>query len=223
MPKKIVWKFNQSNSTLSVSEESNEADNEKAFSFKLTRYKNKETFQESLRIESFYNGAENGYIDTFIYSLDNDLKQLKKYGVAFSVHVYSDLKQEIENVYLSLSPIEPAYDENAPKTVDKIVMKAILEMIGEVINVFELNDGYYHIPVEQFNLLIEESEFNEYDITSIKKWLSINDFIKCGIGRFTNLIRVNGKPTRVISFYADKMKDYQNNDSTATESRQINE
>lgn len=223
MPKKIIWEFNHSESTLSVSEESKEAENEKAFSFKLTRYKNKETYQESLRIESFYNGAENGYIDTFIYSLDNDLKQLKKYGVAFSGIVYTGLKQEIENVYLSLSPIEPAYDENAPKTVDKIVMKAILEMIGEVVNVFGLDEGYYHIPVEQFNLLIDESEFKEYNITSIKEWLSKNNFIKCGIGRFTNLVRLNQKPTRVISFYADKIKDYPKDDNTATESRQMNE
>ena len=202
--KKIEWDFDKDNGIIFVSDKSKDADIEKAFSFKLTRYKNNSTYEESLRVESFYNGIQNGYVDTFIYSLDKDLKKLMRFGVAFSGIVYADLQKEIENIYLSLK-IFASEDENGPKMVDKEVMEHILQMIGEFIKEFDIKDKYYHIPVEQFNLLIEESDFSKYDIISIKKWLAENKYIKCGIGRLTNLVRVKEKPIRVISFNASEM------------------
>jgi len=66
MAKRVLWDFNEDNNTFSVSSKSTEADNEKLFTFKKPKYKSKETFEESLRIESFLDGAENGHIDTFI-------------------------------------------------------------------------------------------------------------------------------------------------------------
>jgi len=215
MPKKIVWLFDEKNGILSISNESKEADSEKAFSFKLTRYKDSTSHEESLKITCYYddgvNGSQNnGNINTHIYDLDKDLKGLMKYGVAFSGVLFSDLQQQIQKVYLQLTVQPPEKDPNAPKMVDDSVMQEILSMIGECIKAFDFDDKFYNIPVEQFNQLIEDSEYRVYSLKEIKIWLADQSkgYTKCGKGRLTNIVRIKDKPTRVISFYADKIEKY---------------
>ena len=126
--------------------------------------------------------------------------------MAFSGIVFASLQNEIEKVYLPMNVVDPLVDPNAPKLVDNTVMQSVLSMIGDVIGEFDLKDGYYHIPVDVFNQLIQESDYTDYDLGSIKEWLAnpANGYIKCGVGRLTNLVRIKDKPTRVISFKKKK-------------------
>ena len=51
---KITWNFDGTDTI--------DAGNTSPFSFKLERYKDSNTFEESLKISSFVNGADNGFI-----------------------------------------------------------------------------------------------------------------------------------------------------------------
>lgn len=206
MAKFTGWDFEKD--TIYIKDERKDAEREKAFSFKLTRYKDKNTHEESLRIESFYKGNENGYIDTHIYDLGADLKKLKRYGVAFERSVYMNLQKKIEEVYLSLDRVDPDENPNAPKHIDDSIMNEMISMIGDFAEQYELIDGCYHIPVENFNELIQESVYNEYNISEIKEWLKKYNYIKTGIGRYTNVKRIRNKATRVISVIKAKIDSY---------------
>ncbi|NMA95277.1 MAG: hypothetical protein GX974_04485 [Clostridiales bacterium] len=223
MSKRILWAFDQKD-TIYVKEESKKAGNEKSFKFKLTRYKNSQTHEERLRIESFLEGNENGYIDTSIYNLDKDIKDFRKYGVAFSDIVYMDLRQEILKRYLSLETITAEQDDNAPKMVNPVIMDIILRMIAEAAEQYgKSGDGRYNIPIVDFNDLINKSEYGEYDLNSIKKWLKDKGYTKCSIGRTSTLARLkkNQNPTRVISLYADKIEKYINVEDKKNKENQI--
>ena len=69
-------------------------------SFALTRYKDPTTYEEFLKVQSLYNGEDNGNIQTSLENLNRDLEKLKKYGVAFSNVQLGALKVEIDKVYL---------------------------------------------------------------------------------------------------------------------------
>ncbi|NOW84606.1 hypothetical protein B0H39_002487 [Clostridium beijerinckii] len=197
----LYWEFDDKTGTLSISKKSVGYDFERQYSFVLTRYKDKYTHEESLKINSFYNCKENGCICTYIYSLDKDLKKLMRYGVAFDKILYADLQQQIEKVYLQLKEdYSKSKEKTETKDFEEKELKNFLEMISEVIKEFEFKTGYYHIPVEQFNLLVEESGYSDYDLKGIKEILSKKDYIKCGKNRLTNIVRIGTKPIRVISF-----------------------
>ncbi|MGH4117922.1 hypothetical protein [Clostridium sp.] len=223
--KKILWETDKAAGTIKVSNKSIKYEIEQSFSFKLTRYKNKK-YEESLRIECFYNDGKNGVVDTFIYRLDKDLKDFMKYGVAFSELVYKDFQKEIEKAYMYLEATDPVEDENAPKMVDDKIMEGtegILSMIGSVITEFHTKDEYYHIPVEEFNMLINESDFKIYDLVKIKEWLSKKKFLKCVKGRTTNIVRLKPteKPIRVISINVSEIEKYIPNKSEDIEKERV--
>lgn len=202
--KKVIWEFDEKEEKIFVSDKSTGAHVEEPFSFILKRYKDADTKEEHLEIKCKYNEEDNGTVSTYIYNLSKDLKEFLKYGIAFSNTIYNDLEMEIRKHYLELKRNDI---EKVHKDAD---MQSIFDMICEVIKTFDdgATEEYYNIPVEQFNSLIEESKYSKkYDLITIKKWFmnEDNQYIKCGKGRLSNIVRIKGKPTRVISFYREKI------------------
>ncbi|WP_101909251.1 hypothetical protein [Marasmitruncus massiliensis] len=176
-------------------------DFEKMFSFQLRRKKVIQTYQEHLIIESFYNNEPNGSIETNIYSLGKDLKQFMQYGVAFSSIVYADLQNEIEKNYLTL-PIQYV------NLYEKKLTDDILHLVAELCSEYELVDGFYDIPVDQFNKSIQDSEYSDHDLKEIKKMLKDLNYTQCNTGRYSYLTRINEKPTRVMRIKAKELNQY---------------
>ena len=85
--KNVRWEFDKANATIYVSDDSVKADNEKRFSFKIERYKDEVTREESLKVLSILDGKENGSIVTSILNLSDDIKQLKRFGVVLGIHI----------------------------------------------------------------------------------------------------------------------------------------
>lgn len=229
MSKKIIWEFDKDNGIIFVSDKSTEADKEKDFTFKLTRYKYFPSKKESMKIECKYKNEENGHIETSIQGLEKDLLKFMEYGVVFSRSIYADIRQKIENCYLLLEYNEMDDSNDEKIKLDELVKKQVLEMIGAYLSCDEPVNGLYHIPVEEFKSLLSESEFYKYDIKDIKAWLmSTNEpYIKCVEGRTDNLIRINKKPTRAISFYLKPMesiiKKYKSDNNDESDKEQKDE
>ena len=189
---KIVWMFNE--------EDTIEAGNATPFSFKLERYKDDSTHEESLKISSFLNGSDNGFIVTTIYNLEKDITQLMKYGVVLSAIEFKDLHKEIQKNYLKLKtvPISLDSDPRFDELIDSIkeYAKGNKDLIG---------DGLFKIPVIEFNELSEDCGFYGYEIKALRGQLNSQDYIHTSGGRFAIVARVRNKTTRVIAFKLDKL------------------
>lgn len=124
-----------------------------------------------------------------------------QYGVAFSPIVYADLQNEIEKNYLTL-PIQYINLYEKKPTDD------ILHLVAELCSEYELVDGFYDIPVDQFNKSIQDSEYSDHDLKEIKKMLKDLNYTQCNTGRYSYLTRINEKPTRVMRIKANELNQY---------------
>ncbi|PYG86771.1 hypothetical protein LY28_02797 [Ruminiclostridium sufflavum DSM 19573] len=198
--KKVIWKFNEGN-TIIVSEESVRAENEKRFSFKLERYKDSDTFEESLKITSYLRGKENGSIVTSILDLDSDIKQLRKYGVVLENTYYRDLYKTIEQNYLDISEtsVTLGADDNR-----------ITDLIGQVKLYVEgdktlIKDDLCYVPVNMFNDLAYDCGYSSYEMKTLRASLDKQGYLHTVGDRYAILARINGKPERVIAFDRKKL------------------
>lgn len=189
------------NSVIRVSQETFRQMNTVAkFHFKLTRYKDLTTHLESLKIDSFFEGKENGSITTTIYSLEDDIKELMKYGVAFSAIVFRDMRKVIEENYLLLNTVPVTVESD--KRFNSLI-KLVDGIIGEQ---EDKGRGYCSIPVKEFDELAKECEYNDYEIRALREKLANGGFIQTGNGRYTVTERIKDKPVRVIRFNIAEVK-----------------
>ena len=105
MAQKLVWLFDVNDQTFSVDPNCEDYGKYGMLSFALTRCKDVVTQEELLTVQSLYNGADNGSIQTSLDDLDKDLGKPKKYGVALSNLQLGYLKTEIDKVYLQLDVV----------------------------------------------------------------------------------------------------------------------
>lgn len=212
--KRVYWKFiNDTNKKIGEviidEEESTEVEQEKKFKFILKRYKNNK-HEEWLKIKNYYNGHENGQIETSISNIDKDIRNFERYGVAFDGFSYASLALFIRHNYLELEINEE--NENDVILTSQ-VFNNIVQMLSEAIGEYydsteESSVELYDIPIDEFNNIIEDSEYNRYKLSDIRNKLKEEKYIKCGQGRTSRLARINkGKnPVRVISFFKEKLK-----------------
>ena len=225
--KRVYWEFDKEK-TVYISAESSEADLEKQFKFELTRHKNKR-HEEWLEIQCKYKDEDNGRIQTCLSDLDKDIRKFEKFGVAFDGFVYASLALVIRKNYLLLEPSKEKNESEAVLTDE--VFKKILEMIVDIVKEYYSDNkddkDVYNIPVEDFNSYIEDSEYNMYKISDIRQCLKDNEYIECGQGRTSKLVRLgNGsKPVRVISFIKEKIDNYKSyvNNAKSNEHSKENE
>lgn len=206
--KRIHWEFSDKEQKIFISQDSIQADLEKQFEFKLKRYKNNK-FEEWLKIKCLYNGAENGKIETCLSDLDKDIRKFERFGVAFDGFAYASLALCIRSNYLKLLINEEHLNDTVltEEAFNKI-LQMFCEVIGECYDFKEKSStDTYDIPVEEFNSIVEDSEYNIYKLFDIRERLKEKKYIKCGQGRTSRQVRLDkGKnPVRVISFFKQKI------------------
>lgn len=196
--KTAAWKFVEPN-ILEVSDDSPEVCMEKLFSFKLTRYKDEVTCEESLKIESFRECEFNGAIITTPYNLENDITELKRYGVMFSPLAFRELRLAIEKIYIFL--------ENTPISLADNRLNDLVSMVKELVdgNSDLVETDFCYVPVNQFNGLAEDCGYYPYEIKSLRSSLVKTGYTRKQGERYTVLHRINGKPERTIAFFQSKM------------------
>ena len=198
-PKKVIWEFVKPDK-VRVSDESNKADAEKKFEFVLTRYKDSDTHEEILKIESFIDQKENGSIITTPCTLDSDITYLKRYGVMFSPIVYRDLRKVIEENYLDIheEPVSLADTDKRDELIEQVIeyVKGDSDLV---------ESDFCYVPVNQFNGLAEDCGYYAYEIKTLRASLAQSGYIRKQGDRFTVLHRINNKPERTIAFYQDKL------------------
>ncbi len=196
-----TWKF------LGGEEQTFYQNDEAMYTFIAKREKHPQTHEEQLIITCENNSIENGTLVTNLYHLERDIRQFQKYGVALKDIEFSDLAHKIREEYLNIK-LEIANI----KTIDASVIKGIIELIKEYIEVaFDKDDKEkdknkeFIIPVKDFEELLTES-YKDFSCIEIRKVLAENNYIITQKGRTSKLVRRNGKPTRVIAFDLSKLQ-----------------
>lgn len=212
---KIDWKFNGVDMI--------GAGDTTPFSFKLERYKNSSTYEEGLKVYSFVNGVDNGFIVTTIYNLEKDIEQLMRYGVVLSTLEFRDLKKAIEDNYLKLEPVSISLDSDSRFDELIALVKEFIE--GESNKTGVIKGELCYVPVNDFNKLAEDCEFYEYEIRALRGQLKDKGYIHTTGNRFAGVTKINDKSVRAIAFKRDKLgvavpvskKDKQSKKSDADE------
>ena len=197
--KKIVhWVFD--NGAVKVSEDSIQAETEQRFSFKLTRYKDSNTYEESLKIDCFLDGADNGSITTDICSLENDLKEFRRYGVALSTIDFRDIRKVIEDNYLQLDCTAISLESDSR-------FSDLLEIVKEYVQQADylVTESFAYVRVSDFNGIAEDCGYYPYETRTLRLKLADMGYLRKQGNRFAGLVRLRDKPERVISFYRDKL------------------
>lgn len=207
--KKIVWKYDQQASNMCMyinHDESKKCELEKQFKFKLERYKDSETHEESLKITNYKNDNENGTIVTSVVDLEKDIVKFKRYGVVLGDTYFRDLAKQIELVYLQIPEQAVTLAANDER------MSGLLSQIIDYIEEFpdtKANEFCY-IPVQIFNDLAKDNGYYEHEIKSLRKALSDAGFIRVDSGRYAILKRMKDKPERVLAFVKSKLMEIKN-------------
>ena len=199
--KRVYWEFNADTATISVSENSVLADNEKRFSFVLVKYKDPETHEESLEIKSFRDNAENGSIMTSLVKLKSDITQLLKYGVLLSKIDFESLSLAIFDNYLSL--------EDTTVTVGSDVrFNDLLFMAKDYFAASKdfVDQEFCYMPVGHFNELASECGYSTVEMKALREKLAKDKLIRVQSKRYAILCRIKGRPERVICFFREKLR-----------------
>lgn len=171
------------------------------FSFRLERYKDDSTHEESLKINSLLDGSENGFIVTTIYNLEKDITQLMKYGVVLSAIDFRDLQQEIVNNYLKLKPVPINLGSDSRFTE---LITSVREYVDG--NADLITNVFCYIPVNDFNTLAEDCGFYEYEMKMLRGQLKDKGYIHTAGKRYTTVTRIKNKAVRAIAFKRNKLK-----------------
>lgn len=199
--KKVIWEYDGEKSEIRVSDNSIKADAEKRFTFKLERYKDSETREESLKITCFLDGKKNGFIVTSICDLENDIKQFRRFGVVLENTYYRDLYKTIELNYLDIHDSEISSAEINSKMTDLISqIKLYLADDKDLIT-----QDLCYVPVNMFNDLAHDCNYYDFEMKSLREALYKDGYIRTMSGRYAILTRIKDKPERVIAFYRDKL------------------
>lgn len=217
---KLEWTFNNNQIAVNIPKGYKKGDNldiDRAipFIFKLTVYKDADTQRETLYIECLKNNVLNGAVESTLTGLGGSLREFMDYGVAFKPVVYAGLQKTIELHYMDIHYGNPSANAS-------IFTKAF-NTIGDFASSYapvkkatEHDDGMYHIPVADFDLLLIESGIPSYQLQSIKAEMKKRGYIKTGQGRYSNLKRLGAGAvtTRVISIIKDAFAEYLSADET---------
>ena len=201
--KKLEWLFVAEDQTFSVDPNCEDYGKYGMLSFALTRCKDVVTHEEFLTVQSLYNGADNGSIQTSLENLDKDLGKLKKYGVALSNLQLGYLKTEIDKVYLQLDVVPvntqtPSF--SAAELAEVVETIRVYLKDGE----FAPEDGKYYMPVKEFEELFDDSSISP---VAIRKVLLEHGYIEGSNGRTSVLKKLDKKPVRMVAFKEDKFPE----------------
>ena len=194
-----MWKFDKETQLLTNSNKSYESQ----FQFKLSREKNDTTYEEKLVIECLDNGNPNGIVVTDLLNLEKDIKKFMKYGVAFSGIVFADIVQAVKNEYVNIN-VEYACI-NSKMVTDEVIM-GVIELVREYCNEDIEKNKEIIFTTSEFEELLVDTEYEEYDIKEIRKALADREYLVTKGNRTSKLKKINGKPVRVISFISEKLK-----------------
>lgn len=199
--KKLEWVYDEKAQKFSVSDGCEDFVKYNMLSFVVTRCKDTVTHEESMIVQSLYDGTDNGSIRTSLESMGKDLGKLRKYGVALSSLQLGELKVEIDKVYLQM---KVQYTNTPENELTAEELKGIMEAIaislkeGKYLN----EKGMYYMPVKDFEDLFDDSEM---PALMIRKILLKEGYIEGNNGRTAILKKLDKKPVRVIAFYESKL------------------
>lgn len=198
----VVWCFDRNTSIMSVNiDKSAKAELEGQFSFKLERYKDSDTHEESIKITNYKNGSENGVVVTSILDLASDITKFKKFGVVIGDTYFRDLVKQIELIYLEIDEVPVTFDNDDGRMNDLI--SQVKEYVTGSSDLVEKD--FCYIPVTMFNGLVEDCGYRSYEMKTLREQLSKGGYIHMKSGRFAILKRIKDKPERVVAFYREKL------------------
>lgn len=184
--------------------------NEKHFKFHLTRLKDPDTKREVLRIKAWENEEEITKIETSLGNLYDALLSLRDYGIVFSDdNGRMKLKRKIEQSYTSITKETMNVFENKEKSKFDNFMDTMVEYVDALKEPYN-EKGFCNIRVAEFDQIALDCNYKEYEIQGLRKQLKENKCIYTKGDRYAILVRLNEKPTRVISFYKDAIEKYRN-------------
>lgn len=190
---KIDWKFNGVDTI--------DSDGGTQFSFKLERYKDSDTYEESLKIYSIDGEKDNGFIITSIFNLSRDIEKLKKYGVLLSAIDFRDIEKLIEANYLKLEPVTVSLDSDT--RFDELIEAVKEHMNG---NKDMITNDLCYILVNDFNDLVKDCGFYEYEMRALRGQLKDKGYILTKGNRYAIPARIKkDKVVRAIAFKRDKL------------------
>lgn len=196
-------------------------ENADRFIFHVRRYKDKATKEEHLNIKVYETGSKDTCAEierVSLNDLENKLINLRVYGVLLGRKHFPKIRQEIEKAYLEMIP---RYVDDST-VLTKAVVNEIYELFVRYIKEVGINadNGFYHIPVDEFKEYISDTKYNKYKYSDIRSGLArfekeVNGKsvkgTKCSYGRNDNTIAIpkSNKRIKVISFVQEVVDSYQ--------------
>lgn len=186
--------------------------NEEHYSFVTTRLKDQTTKKEVLCIRAYLKNEENGVIETSVDKLDEALLSFREYGIVFSDdNIRLKLKRRIEQEYMNIKLETIAGTEENNEKEDKLdaFMAGLNEFIHALKEPFN-KAGWCCLTVSEFDQLALDCGYLQFEIRNLRKQLKEKGYIHTVGDRYAIMVRYNNKPTRVIAFIKDKIKDHPN-------------
>lgn len=175
------------------------------FTFDIVRLKEKETRLERLLIQAYYDSADYGTLVTSIGKLYSDIIKLADNGVNMKRKAFVELSKIIDDSFYDLQIEEK---ESVGNNIPEETVHKIAGYFREYIKKkdIEIQNGCYHIPVEDFSKDYKDTTFkaNERDV---REALRLYGYTKCNANRNDLTVKLgeDKKAVKCISFIADKI------------------
>lgn len=135
-------------------------------------------------------------------NLDNDIRQLKKFGVVLENTYYHDLYKQIELNYVNIPRAEANLDVVNDKISDLIAqIKLYVTGSSDLVT-----QDFCNVPVNMFNDLAHDCGYYDYEMKSLREFLTQQGYIRTVGDRYAILARIKDRPERVIQFFRDKLE-----------------
>lgn len=182
------------------------------FKFIVKRYKDKNTKREQIEISAMVQDEHYGTISTDLINMETDIVKFRSYGVILDRLKCIELCKLIMDNYYYFEPIETENvdyyltEEKVSKIMKMFCQYIIENDIRSVVNKSGIE--LYHVNVNEFKNELMESQYRKYGCTNVKEKLREVGFTHCNEGRNDYVAVINGRRTKVVSFYAQKVKEF---------------
>lgn len=189
------------NSQITLTLKDNTGEPQTVFSFLLERFKDVDTYEETLKISCQKDGKDNGVIVTDIMNLSKDITGFMRFGVVIGQTYFSDVAQKIQDNYFNITEQTSSLQSDNRLTE---LLSQVKEYVGDSKD-YRTQD-FCFVPVVDFNGLAEDCGYASYEMKPLRALLVNQNFVYTVGGRFAQLKRIKTKPERVVMFYKVKLE-----------------
>lgn len=178
-----------------------EADPRSKVKLSLERFRDKSLKQYiSIEIEIGEKLEFSGRIESDRLNLEANLNKLLLYAGDLDRSDIPDIRLQIEKNFSNI-PLSSTKDKGEEDSQNNFL--GVYNMFCDYFfNIGSIPENHlFNITVVEFKDMISDSDYYFLSYREIKEYFKANEWIKFNVGRTDNIVKIKGKPVRVISFF----------------------